>query len=60
MDLTKDELRLYVETLSGILKIIDNMSNPSVKKIRFALKNEFDDIIVRLGGKLKEPQNLIK
>ena len=40
MDLTKEEMRIYLGTLGGILKLINDMEAPTVKKIRQLLVEE--------------------
>jgi hypothetical protein len=40
MDLTKEEMRIYLGTLGGILKLINDMESPTVKKIRQLLVDE--------------------
>lgn len=53
MDLNKDEIRIYIATLSGILKMIDNMPSPNVKKIRTALRDEFNATMKKVGEQNK-------
>lgn len=44
MDLTKEEMKIYLGTLGGLLKMIDGMPAPSVKKIRQLLLSELAKI----------------
>jgi len=44
MDLTKEEIRIYMATLGGILKMIKDMPAPTVKKIKMLLEAELNKI----------------
>lgn len=51
MDLTHQEIKFYIGTLAGILKMIDEMPSPTVKKIRYLLKEEFDKMLKTVSTK---------
>ena len=53
MDLTRNEIKIYIATLSGLLKLINDMQNPSVKKIRNLIKEEFDRMLEKIGNQNK-------
>jgi hypothetical protein len=51
MDISRENLAVYLSTLRAILEVIDTMKQPTISKIRNKLKAEIRSIHEQIEGK---------